>query len=182
MIAQPSRRLFFALWPDELTRARVARLGRNAAAALERPARLVNPNNLHITLAFLGEVPESALPGLRKTASNTGSRSFGLQIDHWGWFRKAQILYLAPLDLPHELSVLVTRLRAAVRDCGIETDPRRFRPHLTVARSVTRRVELPAPEGIWWQPEDFALVQSQSGQKGPVYTVLERWQLADSPS
>ena len=57
-------RMFFALWPDALTRAQVA----NAAAVLRltSAARPVPQQNYHLTLAFVGEVPSSRLAVLRQ--------------------------------------------------------------------------------------------------------------------
>lgn len=178
MTGQPSRRLFFALWPDELTRARLAEPVRDAARLLRRPAKLAAPANLHITLAFLGNVDEAALSGIRNAARSISAAPIGLRVDRWGRFGKSGILYLAPRNVPAELSDFVSRLWGALAECGFESEKRTFRPHITVARKVSLQVELPAPAGVWWQAVDFALVESEPGATGPVYTVLERWPLA----
>ena len=149
MNAGPSRRLFFALWPDELIRARIARHGREATTTLGSRARLVDQKNLHITTRrFLGEVPESALPGLKKAASRNGRPVFRVADRPLGLVPKgANPLSGTALDTPHELAVLVDAASGRrERGFGIKTDARPFRPHLTIARSVARQIELPAPE------------------------------------
>src|ERR1700679_2186575 len=57
-------RLFFALWPDADAAARLA--GIAAGLTVHAPGRRVHPKNHHVTLAFLGEVPDSQLAMLQR--------------------------------------------------------------------------------------------------------------------
>jgi len=61
--------------------------------------------------------------------------------------------------------------------CGLKPDPRPYQPHLTLARKVTARLDLAAPESVLWTPVDFVLVSSETRSSGPVYQVLQRWPL-----
>jgi len=82
---------------------------------------------------------------------------------------------MAPSKVPVELRQLITGLWDAVGSCGLDADPRPYRPHLTLARKVEKPLRLAAPEGIYWRPADFVLVSSQTLPAGPVYRVLRRW-------
>lgn len=76
---QRARRLFFALWADEAMRQAMAQATRKAASA--SGGHPVPAENLHVTLAFLGPVPERRLARLgeiaRATAGAPGSASAG---------------------------------------------------------------------------------------------------------
>ena len=60
------RRLFFAFWPDEMERQRLVQA--TAGAAGMSGGRLVPAESLHVTLAFLGSVPERRIPELHSLA------------------------------------------------------------------------------------------------------------------
>ena len=76
---EPRHRLFFALWPDDATRGRIV----DATARQVRAAagRTTPRENLHVTLAFLGGVPESRLTPLADVAGQIASLSFDLVLD-----------------------------------------------------------------------------------------------------
>ena len=95
--------------------------------------------NLHLTLAFLGEQPEASLPALRNamTASAAQAAPFTLRFDRQGRFRRegGDIFWLAPADCP-VLMRLRERLAAELGARGFRLEERRFSPHLTLARQV----------------------------------------------
>ena len=74
---------------------------------------------------------------------------------------------------------IVDGLRAGLRERGFELrEHETFRPHVTLVRDVARGPA--AASGIapvQWLVESFALVESQVGQRGSEYTVLDRWLL-----
>jgi len=160
-------------------RARLVEVTRDARRKLARAgARTVDPANIHITLAFLGNVPEEQFPCLASSAARVQASAFELLLDRWGFFRRAQVQYLAPATVPGELERLVGRLWDVAEACGLKPDARPYQPHLTLARKVTARLDLPAPESVPWTPADFVLVSSETRADGPVYRILKRWPLA----
>ena len=178
-MSEPVRRLFFALWPDQALNARLAEVTRPARRELgEAGARLVATANVHITLAFLGNLAEDQYQCVTSAAGRVHARSFDLLLDQWGFFRRAQVGYLAPSRIPGELEHLVDRLWDAAESCGLKPDVRPYRPHLTLARKVTARLDFPPPESVLWKPVDFVLVSSVTHASGPTYRVLKRWPLA----
>ncbi|MCZ6536642.1 MAG: RNA 2',3'-cyclic phosphodiesterase [Gammaproteobacteria bacterium] len=177
-MSEPVRRLFFALWPDQVLRSQLSEVTRHARRKLsEAGARTVDTANIHITLAFLGNVPDGQYQCVARSAGRVQASRFDLLLDRWGFFRRAQVCYLTSAAVPGELERLVGRLWDVAESCGLKPDPRPYQPHLTLARKVTARLDLPAPESVLWTPADFVLVSSETRSGGPVYRVLQRWPL-----
>ncbi len=175
---EPVRRLFFALWPDQGLRLQLDESTRHARRKLGKAgARMVDTANIHITLAFLGNVPNEQYRCVARSAGRVQAGSFDLLLDRWGFFRRAQVFYLAPAAVPGGLERLVGQLWDVAESCGLKPDPRPYQPHLTLARKVTARLDLPALESVLWTPADFVLVSSETRSSGPVYQVLQRWPL-----
>ena len=72
-----ARRLFFALWPDAGLRADLARLGQDADEPRSRP---LVPGNLHLTLAFLGNVAPARLEAVHAAADVVDAPPFEVEL------------------------------------------------------------------------------------------------------
>jgi 2'-5' RNA ligase len=168
-----SLRLFFALWPDKPTRAALAALARTVVA--KTGGRAVTPDNLHLTLAFLGERPRSILPELCASASRIPVEPMRLVFDDVGCWRKTGIAWLATSAPCAALSALHERLLSALVLLGLVFDEHRFVPHVTLARRIASRVVLLLPQPIVWEVMSFALVVSELDAAGVRYRVLETW-------
>ena len=168
------KRLFFALWPDNGTRARLA-----AQAELLQidTGRRTPPENLHITLVFLGNVQEQDIPGLVDAAGRLRISRFPLQIDRCGWWKRAKVAWLAPETTPALLLELVERINRLTMSAGLPVDNRDYSPHLTIARKVTRPVTGRRFEPIHWDIREFCLVESVTHQQGAKYRVMQSWAL-----
>lgn len=185
-----ARRLFFALWPDEEQRTALV----HAVARIVRRCggRPVPATNLHITLAFLGSVPEPRLEELsaiaRRTAATfpggAGPLSVSLEaLEHWS---KPQVL--AVLERREEalgaavsaVAELARILTAATAAAGFSPDLKPFRTHVTVARKVARPPRSSAVRKVLWGFDAFALVESRTLAAGPVYSVVESYLLGDA--
>lgn len=169
-----TRRLFFALWPDEVSRARMVA----AAQALRLPAEVrTRPENLHITLAFLGEVERAAYACLLADLRATVAEGFTLVLDAQQYWARRRLLWLKPRAAPPALIALVGELRAQARRCGLRSEEGPYHPHVTLARRLEKRPAGAVPAPIFWAVRDFVLVQSMSTQAGSEYQVLHRWPL-----
>lgn len=180
-------RLFVALIPPEEA---VEHLDafldvRRSAAAYRWATR----EQLHLTLAFLGEVEPWRTDELEERLARAASRrtAFEATIAGGGAFPhagRAKVIW-AGLSTSEtggvELSRLATGARAAAVKSGIEVDGARFRPHVTLARlGVPQEVSnwvrlLDAYRGPTWTAARVSLVQSHLGQgpRGrPRYEVL----------
>jgi 2'-5' RNA ligase len=135
---------------------------------------------LHLTLAFLAEVPDRKLDDLVERLGRAAARrtAFEVAIAGGGAFPnvgRARVLW-AGLDLDQqgriELSRMATGARAAASRAGVPVDGQRFRPHLTLARlghpdEVTSWVRLlDTYRGPSWTVDHLTLVASYLGE-GP---------------
>ncbi|HLS79829.1 MAG TPA: RNA 2',3'-cyclic phosphodiesterase [Steroidobacter sp.] len=186
--ARRSRRLFFALWPSDALRQRVA--AQTAARARRSGGRPVPPENLHVTLFFLGQVRETHLPDVLAAAASLRGSAIEIDFDGVEVLRGSRVLCLTAQETPASLAALLDALRGALQPLGFEADRWRFRPHVTLARDVPRpgrrgaagepqnpRERLPEP--LCWTANEFALVESTATPAGSTYTVLARWPLSE---
>ena len=163
-------RLFFALWPDEAARNALARL---LPPPGERGgARPTAPENLHLTMAFLGMQPARLLPALEQVLQTIRFPELSLRLDCYGAFPRARISWVGMRRPPPALLQLQADLAAALRQCGIGHDKESaFRPHVTLARNAGSALAGPPPDLLWQAPQ-LALVQSTTTPRGPIYQVL----------
>jgi 2'-5' RNA ligase len=167
--ASPSLRLFFALWPDEATRSVLAGLLPPGQSGAGRPTA---PENLHLTMAFLGMQPAEVLPALEQVLQAIAFPALRLQLDRYGYFQRARIAWLGMKQPPPALLQLQRELSATLRQCGIGHDRESaFRPHVTLARNAPAAPRGREPEIVWQAPQ-LALVQSTTTPSGPIYQVL----------
>lgn len=131
-------RLFVALEVPEVPRREVRRRLSTVRDRLPQ-ARWVDPDNLHATLLFLGEVDPSRMPALaaRLAAACAPFPPLDLRLHGSGTFppgRPARVAWIG-LDAPAELLDLQRAVEsAAVEVLGIEPEGRDYRPHVTLAR------------------------------------------------
>ena len=85
----PTRRLFFALWPDEGIREELDRVSRHA---VRKRGKRVRGENLHITLAFIGQVPADTASCLRQAAAEIRGQRFTLRLDRIGYWPRPRIM------------------------------------------------------------------------------------------
>jgi len=169
-------RLFFALWPDELTRGALAA----AAARVDvREGRRVRAADLHLTLAFLGNVPGAAQAALMTAEPAPRAAAFTLEVGLAGWWRSSRVAWLAPLEEPLALHALHAAVSDAAAAAGLAIERRTYRPHVTIARQVRRSPRGLEAFAVRWQVTDFALVESLQGAAAGRYEVRRRWALAD---
>ncbi|PZA06685.1 MULTISPECIES: RNA 2',3'-cyclic phosphodiesterase [unclassified Meiothermus] len=170
-------RLFYAVFLPENVREALA-----LAQEKVRPYRgwkATRPDQLHVTLMFLGEVDETRLPQLKQVGEEAaaGVASFTARLRGTGffpergsprvWFAKAEGAGFGPL---------AARLRQALPEfAGAQS----FKAHVTLAR---RKGPVPRPKplvlDLAFQVHEACLVHSELSSSGPTYQVLERFPLA----
>ena len=99
-------------------------------------ARWVPPDQIHLTLAFLGEVEEAVAEQLKGELSRIKIPPFGLCFAGTGCFpdrRRPRVLWVG-LNPEPRLNALAAKVHAAVLSCGIPQEERPFSPHITLAR------------------------------------------------
>ena len=169
-------RIFFALWPDDAVRGRLARIA--ASVPLARPARRVPDYNLHLTLHFIGNVSFAERDCLREAAQEVGGDAFDLRIDCGGFFARPRIGWLGCAEIPAALERLHETLGRALRACEYRPEKRPYRPHVTFARKLAQLPAVPEFEPLAWPVVEFALIESRAADKGVKYAVIETYPLA----
>ncbi|OOE66906.1 2'-5' RNA ligase [Salinivibrio sp. IB868] len=137
-------RLFFALGLDEkanqTAREQLVRYNHH----LYGEGRAVPDQNLHVTLAFLGEVPDTKLPALQAAASNLSLPAFNLttsSVEVWEQPKIACVTFNQP---PQALFNLAKNLRA-LSVWPAQSDSHAFTPHITLRRGVKHQQALHLP-------------------------------------
>jgi 2'-5' RNA ligase len=95
--------------------------------------------NLHLTLAFLGDYPPSALKNIQRIMekSAAGAKTFSLELSAMGRFRRPGAdLWWAGVQNQPALTALAETLCANLRAAGFPLEDRPFAAHLTIARQV----------------------------------------------
>lgn len=159
-------RLFFALWPDDATRA--------ALMQLQAPmhGRTIPYSNLHLTLAFLGQQPTALLPDAKDVLSRLSAPAAMLSLDRVGYFPRNRIAWVGMHQVPDALVMLQQQLSEALTERGIAFDnQKKFKPHITLARDASLPPDL-AFAPIPWRASYVALVQSVTKAEGAVYELV----------
>ncbi len=170
-----TERLFFALWPSDDLRQQLDQLTQEIAQMI--CGKVVDANNLHITLAFLGNVSGFTKNCMLQVADGLQEKSFQLNLNELGYWIKPRILYLGTQKVPNELLTLVKNLTTALTACGYQPEKPTYQLHATLMRKVLPIKELPMIKPLIWTANHFYLVRSEMHQAGVHYEVVNQWYL-----
>ena len=172
-------RVFYALVLSPALRPPLGDIARDTARRVH--GRPVPAENLHLTLAFIGEIARSRLPTLIDVGAALQGEAMTLVLDRLGGFRRAGVAWLGASRPPRELGTFAAALVRALAAAGVPCDERPFHPHMTIAR----RCRVPPdeqPVGPYaWAIDEFALMQSETGTEGARYRSLAKWPLTVPP-
>ena len=169
--------MFFALWPDRALQNALASAAQDIVLA--SGGRAIPPENLHITLAFLGSVPQARMEELvaiaGAVANEVPREPLQITLDAIEYWKKPKLLCVtnewAPGRAPGTL--LADALRSRFALAGFSPDLKPFRPHVTLARNVLSPVSTRDFLPVTWTFTKFALVESRTEPSRSNYTVLE---------
>lgn len=171
-------RLFYALWPDPGTAASLRQLAQ--ALRGDCGGRPTPPDNLHLTLAFLGAVPPRSAAALVRIGAAVASSvgPFSLRIDYMGCWRRHGLVWAAPAAVPAALDELAARLGASLRVSGFASEPRTFRPHVTLLRAAVTAPAIAACGPFAWPVRELVLARSEHVSRGVRYRAIGSWPLS----
>lgn len=188
-----SNRLFVALWIDAAVIRELAKVQQQLKDALTNEfIRWTNPEQLHLTLRFLGNIPTSLMGELSNAvrSSTAGVHPFKCSLQELGYFpgsREIRIIWVGIEEKRGMLQRLFMQLNEKTAEFGNAPDKRTFQPHLTIAR--IRRRNSPrqllakvieathVPTGSDWTVGEISLVQSELASGGSQYSTLESFPL-----
>lgn len=176
-------RLFIGIELESDMRRELTRLSK---ALKERSCggRFVPPENFHVTLHFIGESDDIAGAVSAMQEAVRGIRPFRLELGEYGFFEKTvsgnhRVSLVDICGDTEELRILHETLEAALSDRGFARDMKRFRPHITLGRSVEhdelvyeelRAMELSSAMTV----TGITLFESSKVKGKQVYTPLHR--------
>jgi 2'-5' RNA ligase len=174
-------RLFFALRPEPAERSAIASATQPVVQTLH--TRQVHEADLHLTLCFLGDVPEARVATVQEVASDITAHHSRLSLTRLDCWERSRVLCLLPEqdDALRAVGELARSIDAAARGAGIAPDAKPFRPHVTVARKVppaasrARRWPEPLAAPLPFTTDGFVLLQSAPEPDGPRYAILRSW-------
>ncbi len=160
-------RLFIALLPDEDFKNALGRT-QDAFRRAGVGGNYAERENLHVTLAFIGEYPDpDAVLDAMKAARPA---PFLLSTDGIGSFGGAWWAGIRPTDA---LTAYAARLRRALAAAGVPYDKKKFTPHVTLIRKPDRdRIPPVAPPLAACEVAGVSLMRAYRGKNGMIYTEI----------
>jgi 2'-5' RNA ligase len=181
-------RLFVALEIPAAVRdnlaAQVQELRELSAKVTDKRPRWVRPENLHLTLKFIGEVSPAKLESIRHALSAIRSEAHvEITFRGLGFFPNEQYprVLWAGLDASANLPSLAEDIDGALETQGIPRERRAFMPHLTLARieppglheKLSAAIQKNSARAFGsFQARDFRLIESRLKPSGAEYTTL----------
>ena len=175
----PTERLFVALDLPAAARAALAEFRERADPRIWRP---VTDEALHITLAFLGHLPEGSSERAGEVVRACAGPATDLALGPALLLppRRARVLTVEVEDRAGELAALQERVSEALSAAGLYAPERRaFWPHATVARlrageRSPRALGIDGPEPLAFDGAAVTLYRSRLSPTGARYEPLER--------
>ena len=177
-------RLFVAAEIPSTIRERLAELLK-ALREVSPQTRWVRPENLHVTLKFIGEVPQTKLAAIRAALAQVRSeQAVMMNFKGLGFFPNEEhprVLW-AGIDASPNLKILAADIEQATETLGIASEQRPFLPHLTLARFESQRLTVKLRAAIQenagrdfgsLHTNRFHLIESKLKPSGAEYTTVE---------
>jgi 2'-5' RNA ligase len=178
-------RAFVAVFPPpEIRKKALASACRLPSANRVRWAR---PENVHLTLKFLGDVREEALDGLSAALGEicAGHAPFDAVLAGLGAFpsaRRARILWAGIGAGSDRLRSLAADIDAALAPLGFEREKRPYVPHLTLGRVRGQPASFDLPssiEHLGFRARHVELMESALTAEGAIYRTVDTFALED---
>ncbi len=160
---------------------------------LDVHVKWVKPENLHVTLKFLGDTDEDTIPQICETVNSAirGVPSFVFSLEDLGQFpnaRNPRVIWAGIRDGYESLRALSGRINNAVKQLGFKPGKRRFSPHLTIGRVKDNRnirtlmneisvIDFVSETSL---VSEVILYQSTLRPQGPIYTPLKTFSLPNT--
>jgi RNA 2',3'-cyclic 3'-phosphodiesterase len=187
----PRTRTFIALEIDKAIRDRLVALQENLSRAADQ-VKWVEPENLHVTLLFLGEVDIRDIPSVHRVVADgcAGLSPFSLSVETVGCFpnpRRPRTIWAGVGAGSPEVCALHDTLEPPLLELGCyRREDRKYTPHITLGRvksdRPTDRLAATLAKHAAWQcgeqtVREVHIMGSELTPDGPTYTILARAKL-----
>jgi 2'-5' RNA ligase len=157
----------------------------------------VEPENIHVTLLFLGEVDDRTIPDVCRVVAEQAQRqpAFSMSIERVGCFpnaRRPRVLWIGVGEGTQELCALHDALEPPLLDLGCyRREERQYTPHITLGRVRSERpadkLAAALSKHAGWQGgqtsvREILVMSSELRPQGPIYTVMSRAKLGEGKS
>ena len=126
-------------------------------------------DNLHLTLAFIGEYPDA--DAILEALENVDFSPFSITLNGYGNFSD---LWWVGLKSSQELQKLTKKIRRALVENDIPYDKKKFSAHITILRRADSTVAGITVPQITATIDHFSLMRSDRGKRGMIYTEIGR--------
>lgn len=151
-------------------------------------ARWVAPENLHLTLRFIGEVEQETAHEITAHLARVKEAPFDLTLKGVGYFgspRRIRSLWVGVGPSP-PLMALREKIETSLQRAGLAPEGRNFTPHITLARfkfgTRSRLEDYLSGNALFaaglFTVDGFVLFSSRLGAKGATYTIEEVFPLS----
>ena len=123
--------------------------------------------NLHLTLAFIGEYPDDG--AVLSALSGVVFSPFELRLEGLGCFGD---LWWAGTQKSAPLELLARRIRHALAEGGVPFDRKRFSPHVTLLRKAVGKMPGVRIRSAGMTVDTVSLMRSDRGRNGMIYTEI----------
>ncbi|MBU5574861.1 MAG: RNA 2',3'-cyclic phosphodiesterase [Candidatus Aenigmatarchaeota archaeon] len=145
--------------------------------------KLVEPENLHICLKFLGEVDENQIENIKKSIDNVCNnyKSFEIRLNKLNFFPNENFIRVVFIELenPWIIKSMMELLDTELNKYGFEKEKRDYIPHITLGRvkniknkenflKITKNIKINEIINI----NEIKLFSSKLTQKGPIYSII----------
>jgi len=168
-------RLFFALWPDDSVREALAHWVVLCRSRVQ--GRATRSENLHATLAFLGEVAATDVATLSALAGRLRCAAFTLRVDRVGYWPHNRIVYAGCGETPAALAALATAMQRDLSQAGFRVEERAYVPHVTLLRAASGTPQGMTLQSLTWKVNEIALVESARSHGELVYRPIHSFTL-----
>lgn len=182
-------RAFVAIDIDEAVRQKLV-AAQEQLAATGAQLKLVEPPNIHVTMKFLGEVPEDKIEAIADAMrkATAGAVSFDIDVRGVGVFpnlRYIRVIWAGVAGGRDEVIGIQQKIDQELQPLGFRRE-RDFVPHLTIARVKTAKQkerlatfikEMTDAEFGVTRAQAVELKQSTLTSKGPIYSTLAQIKL-----
>ena len=166
-----TQKLFFALWPGDKQRQKLTQIQNDLKLA--EFSRCTTPENLHITLYFLGEVQSDRIPELIGFVEETQFEPFQFDLNLVGVWPRNRIVWCGTVAESDGIQTLVNTIQQSSPVQSMHFRKKKFKTHITLARKATRRV-FERIEPIQFFADSISLVRSVPIDGGVRYEIVKQ--------